>query len=208
MQTGENRRWLIFWAVFCVALTASIVAYGTTVRLYATVTYSLLNHLSNAPLADGSVVYIMGSSNAIADPPLEFGGGLIAMSTTGDDTFIGSVRIGEGVTSNGTFFTSNFEFDSDQVKYVYLRFFEYTNGVMIEGTGIWWNTSPTFSATNFNPWVPVVAVDFVGQYAATNRNDFVIIPEPGVGALMLLCGGFFGAACLGRTKKSRVCSKN
>jgi len=210
MASVENRRWLVFWVVFCVAFVSAVVAYGTTVRLYATVTYSLLNHLSNAPLADGSVVYIMGSSNAIADPPFVYGSqtSLVANSTTGDDTFIGEVRIGDGVTSNGTFFTSNFEFDSDQVKYVYLRFFETTSNGWVEGTGIWWNTSPTFEATNFNPWVPVMAVDFVGNYAATNRNNFVIIPEPGVAGLVLLSGGLLFAAGMGRSKKNKNQNKS
>lgn len=199
MTDTVTKRWRIFWVACCLVFVAAMYAYGTMVRLYATVTYSLLNHLSNAPLADGSMVYIMGSSNDVADSPPTISGGLVAHGVTNDDTYIGHVRIGDGVSSNGTFFTSNYEFDSDQVKYVYLRFFE-TNppGQYIDGTGIWWNTSPTFSATNFNPWAPQVNVDFIGNYAATNRNDFVVIPEPGTGILVVLCGGLLMAVRAGR----------
>ena len=206
MASVGNRRWLIFWAVFCIAAVSSVVAYGATVRLWATVTFALMDHLSNAPLVDGSVVYIMGSTDDVADPPMQWGGtnSYIANSTTGDDAFIGEVRIGDGgVSSNGTFFTLNYTFDTDEIQYLYLRFFEYTSNSLVQGSNIWWNTSPTTTYTN-HPWDPgVVLSEFAGNYAATNRSNFVVIPEPGVGGLVLLCGGLLFAASMSRDKKSK-----
>ena len=38
-----------------------------------------------------------------------------------------------------------------------------------------------------------IEVDFIGNIRATNRNNFVVIPEPGTANLIVLCGSFFAA---------------
>jgi len=156
------------------------------VNLIAYVSYSLLNNLG-LPLADGTIVMIIGSGDAVANPMVYVGGNPIAWSVTGDDVIIGEIRIGQPSYngSNGTFLTdSQFQYDSSVVSNMYIRFFNTTNAVPT-GSVVWGYTTPIPVTNQFGD----ATVDFVGNYMTTLTNFFVVIPEPSTSRLYLL---FFG----------------
>ena len=167
----------------CLALILSCVniAQGAIVDLIAYVSYSL-NDSTGTPLADGSIVMIFGSTDAINNGPQSYNvTNRIADSTQGDDVYIGMVRIDGG----GTFYTANdFSFDDSSIHYLYIRFFNAT-GYPVSGYYAW-NTSLVFG---FTSEFGKAEVDFVGNYLATVTNNFVVIPEPSTSHLFLV---FFG----------------
>lgn len=190
MQSSVQKRWRIFLLALIAALTGVAVVRAAIVDLDALVEYSILNN-SNTPLADGSWVFIVGSSNAIIDPMATFGGtNYISYSATGDDVILGTVQINLDNYSNGTFFTT-VQYDSDQVKYVYIRFFDYTNSPHVTG-GVYWGTSTIFQL-GVTLGVSTVAFDNGGQLQATNYNNFVVIPEPNTANLIMLVAGMIWA---------------
>ena len=189
MKTSRQRGWLIFWCCFVLMFFVITAAQSAIVDLIAYVSYSLKDS-SGAPLADGSIVMIFGSANAVNNGPVVIGGtNLIAQSTQGDDVFIGMVRIDSPSygSSNGTFYTANeFSFDDASINYLYLRFFNTTSYPV--GGYLQWNTSALFGYTSeFSK----VTVDFVGNYLTSVTNNFTVIPEPSTSHLLLV---FFGLA--------------
>lgn len=189
MQHIIQRRWRIFFATLLAALIGVAVVRAAIVDLDALVEYAILGN-SNIPLADGSWVYIVGSSNNVIDPMEVYGGtNFIADATTGDDVILGAVQINLDNYSNGTFFTT-VQYDSDQVKYVYIRFFDFTNQPI---TGmVYWGTSTIFQL-GVTLGVSTVAFDQGGQLNATNYNNFVVIPEPNTANLIMLVAGMIWA---------------
>ena len=184
MSPNVNRRWLVFWACLLVMFVAITGVYATTVNLIAYVSYSILNSLG-VPLADGSVVYIFGSTDSVNNGPMPYGTNLIADSVQGDDVFIGMVQIGTPsfLGSNGTFYSdSQFSFNIDDIHYLYIRFFDTTN-TAIEGYTNW------------------------GQQRTTVTNNFVIIPEPSTGHLLLLFIGLLGGLFTSMRKAERKAFK-
>ena len=118
--------------VLCLAATLLMawMAYGQNlINLQCWVTYALLQDDNYTPLVDGSIVLIIGSSNNVIDPMNTYGEtNYIARSTTGDDQIIGEVTIDSTeLGSNGTFYSGDFYYDPDEVKWLYLRFFQETN---------------------------------------------------------------------------------
>ncbi len=189
MQSSVQKRWRIFLLALIAALMGVAVVRAAIVDLDALVEYSILNN-SSAPLADGSWVYIVGSSNAVIDPMATWGGtNYIANSATGDDVILGAVQINLDNYSNGTFFTT-VQYDSDQVKYVYIRFFDFTNSPITGG--VYWGTSTIFQL-GVTLGVSTVAFDNGGQLQATNYNNFVVIPEPNTANLIMLVAGMIWA---------------
>lgn len=158
------------------------VAQSAIVDLIAYVSFALDDSSGN-PLADGSVVMIFGSTDAVNNGPRSYGTSLIADSVQGDDVFIGMVRI----DWNGTFYTANdFTFDDSSINYLYIRFFNTTAYPVWDETA--WNTS---LVVGFTSEFGKAEVDFVGNYLASVTNNFVVIPEPSTSHLLLV---FFGLA--------------
>jgi hypothetical protein len=187
MNKDRQRGWRVFWAGFAVALLLVTVSFGAPVALISYVTYSLLDH-TGAPLADGSYVYIFGSTDAINDGPQTWGGSnIIAESVQGDDVYIGFARIDmpSYSGSNGTYYTANeFYFDDAVIHYLYIRFFESTTSP-ISGN-IAWNTSTIIETTSrFGQ----VSMDFLGNISTVITNSFVVIPEPSTASLFVLFAG-------------------
>jgi len=183
MKMSRQKRFLRFWCCFVLMFFAVTVAQSAIVDLTAYVSFALKDSAGNN-LADGSVVMIFGSTDAINNGPMSYGGtNRIADSVRGDDVYIGMVRIDGG----GTFYTANdFSFDDNVVKYLYIRFFNTTN-YPVEGY-IAWNTSLVVKTTSeFGK----VTTDFVGGYLASVTNNFVVIPEPSTSHLLLV---FLGLA--------------
>lgn len=207
MDRRTQQRWRVFWVAVCLAVTGLIGAHAALVTLYAYVSYSIYGPGGTTPLANNSLVYIIGSSNSVIDPMASWGSpatNYIAGTTTGDDVFLGTVRIGDNVDSNGTFFVV-VEFDSDLVKYVYLRFFDWQDNEPVTGMVYWGQSSNFFIG---NPTLGVSVVDFnqdaPNSLIASNQNNFVVIPEPGTANLLILVAGMAWAM---RTSMRRAGAK-
>ncbi len=190
--------WLAFLAAILTASAAQAVSY---VDLIAYVTYSLLDN-QGSPLPDGSIVMIIGSGDDANDGMVPWGDSYIADSVQGDDVFIGQVTIGNPSygNSNGTFYTANqFELDEDSISFLYIRFFNTTISPI---TGIvTWGYSPVFG---FTSEFGKVEQDFIGNYMAIITNNFVIIPEPSTGHLLLLFIGLVWGLRAGMKRAERA----
>lgn len=186
-ESQAHRRWRIFWLCLMMAVGGIFAASAALVDLDAMVTSAIYQNDGVTPLANGSIVYIYGSGNSTIDPMQSFGTNLVAGSATGDDVVLGMVRIGDNVTSNGTFFTT-IQYDSDQISYVYIRFFEWTNATPITGMVYWGQSSNHFLP--FPPTLGVNSVDFsTNLLVASNYNNFIAIPEPSTANLIVLVTG-------------------
>jgi hypothetical protein len=168
-------------------VSMAATAQAAPCRLIAYVSLALLDS-AGASLADGSVVLIFGSYDYVNDgPSAPYGGDdpLVANSTLGDDVYLGYAFIDTPSFDNtdGTFVSDGaITFDTADIHYFYIRFFD-TRGYPVAGTGIAWNTSMLFGYTQeFGDAV----VDFGGNINTSVTNDFVIIPEPSTGHLLLL----------------------
>lgn len=161
-------------------------AQAAPVDLDAWVEFALYQSDNATPLADGSWVFIIGSGDGVADPMFLYGGtNYIAQTVTGDDVILGMVRIGANGADPGTFFTT-VRYESDEINYVYIRFFE-TGG---EITGMQnWGQSATF---DLSIMAGVTTVDFGSGYA-NQQNNFVVIPEPSTANLVVLIAGMVWA---------------
>ena len=166
-------------------LGMALVVRAAPVDLDAWVEYSIMSGDGVTPLADGSWVYIVGSWDNISDPMVSIGTNLIGASVTGDDVILGAVQINLDSYSNGTFATT-VQYQSDQVQYVYIRFFD-TVGPL---TGlVAWGTSAIYQ---LGITMGVSTVEF-GQNYITQTNNFVVIPEPTTGNLVVLVAGMIWA---------------
>lgn len=172
MISANHRR--VGWGLVLLVLLlmAAPVAQGAIITLSAITTASMLGPDGN-PLQDGSVVMIWGSYDSLIDPMVSWGTNYIAEYGTGDDVFIGYARVDFG---DGTIDTGGYTFNSDDVNYLYLRFFDTTN-IPVQGY-VAWGTSHVWGYTSS----PIfdVRVDFAPDPIQVNHtNNFVIIPEPG-----------------------------
>ena len=195
MQEARQGRGTLGLMSIAAFLALAWFCYGQSlINLECWVTYTLLQDDNYTPLVDGSIVLIIGSSNDVIDPMRIYGEtNYIARSTTGDDQIIGEVTIDSTLMgSNGTFYSCDFYYDPDEVKWLYLRFFQETNTAL---TGmIHWGESALFSATGYS--FGALSLDFSPDtdhiYYASNYDNFVIIPEPSSTTLMLLAGALLG----------------
>ena len=192
VETKPNRRgWRIFAVCLALALTSGAALQAALVDLDALVTYAIYDNSGSTALANGAVVYIIGSANPTVNPmQIHPTGGTnyIANNTTGDDVILGITTINSLNTgSNGTFFTT-VQYESTQINYVYIRFFDYTNNIPIGGLVYWGNSaihqlgSPTLgvNSVDFNPGATLTT---------SNHNNFVVVPEPSTANLLILVAG-------------------
>lgn len=197
----QHRRWTTLWVCFLVALFARNMAMGQIIHLEAWVTYGVLDAPAGNYLADGSVFYVIGSSDAVNDGMQPWGTNYIANSVQGNDVFIGSFVINSADYGPGSFYIAT-EFDAAQVSYLYIRVFN-TTTQPVEGL-VNWGTSDMVDATGYNPVLFDLYVDFApsASIITTNYDNFVVIPEPGTGSMALL---FLGLAwgLRATTKRSR-----
>lgn len=191
-----------------VAFSTVAAIHAALVDLDAYVTYAIYDETGSTPLADGSVVYIIGSANSTIDPmqnhPPPSGTNLIAHSTTGDDIILGTTTINSLMTgSNGTFFTT-LQYESTQINYVYIRFFDFTNSIPVGGL-VYWGESAIHPLPN-PPNLGVNPVDFnpTPVLLTDNQNNFIVIPEPSTANLLILFAGMawaMRASAKGKRKK-------
>ncbi|MCO5062319.1 MAG: hypothetical protein M9963_10060 [Kiritimatiellae bacterium] len=156
----------------------------------------------STPLADGSWVYIIGSSDNVIDPMQTYNDGYIANSTTGDDVILGIVQIFSipaAYPAYQSIFYETVQYDSSVISNVYVRFFDATGPL----TGLLcWGESDIFEL-GITAGVSTVRFDQDNQLVTTHTNNFYIIPEPGTANLLLLVGGMILAmkASIIRKKK-------
>lgn len=163
-------------------------ASAALINLQAWVTYALLNNDGTTPLADGSVVQIIGSFDAVANP-MESSGTNTTGDVTGDDVIIATIAIDSSIlSSNGTFYSGDYYYESDDIKNMYIRFYDTTGPL----TGlVYWGQSPVTNAEHHQ--FGGIFIDFVGNYATTNVSNFVVIPEPGTLNFILMWSGMLAA---------------
>jgi hypothetical protein len=180
----------ILWICLASVVIFPHVSKALIVDLDAYVDLAILQEDGINPLADGSWVFIIGSSNNVIDPmQLYDGTNYIANSVTGDDVILGMIQIPLNSTNNsGTFFTT-VQYESDDINFVYIRFFDSAGPL----TGmLWWGTSSIFQL-GVTLGVATVQFDQDQQLIATNYNNFVIIPEPNTLNLFIMVAGMLGA---------------
>ncbi|MCZ7592045.1 MAG: hypothetical protein M5U15_07750 [Kiritimatiellae bacterium] len=178
-----------FWGAALAALLLSLtVSSGAVINLSAYAYIALLNSDGTAPLADGSTVQIIGSYDDVIDP-MSMIGSNYTFQTTGDDIILATITIDSSqLGSNGTFYVGNIYYESDDIKNMYVRFYD-TIAVM---TGmIYWGESP-MTNVEYDAHGSIV-VDFVGGYSTTNTGNFVVIPEPSAFNLSVICFGILAA---------------
>lgn len=184
-------------------LAALLPARAALVDLDIYVSYSILDNTGTQPLADGSWVVIIGSSDTTRNGMQTYGGSnYLATTTHGDDVVLGFVFIGDNSFANtGKFFTT-VQYDTAQnLGYVYIRYFQTTGAL---SGGIWWGESPVTNLIPTNFGVVNIDASPGGVLLATNFNTFAVIPEPATGQLLILAGGLLYALRMarnGRTKR-------
>jgi len=198
MGMSVQNRWRAVWAYVlgCIAILV-MAAGGATVNLQAYITFSLLTSNGSSPLADGSVVYIIGSKDSVADPMQSVGAppSYIANSVSGDDIIIGVTTIySADLNSNGTFYAGEYYYDDALVDYLYIRFFD-SPGPQVTGMVNWAISAPPTNVGDISDCcgLNTIEVDFIGNIRATNYNNFVVIPEPSTANLIVLCGSLLMA---------------
>jgi hypothetical protein len=197
-------------AYLAACLTLLVLSAGAaSINLQAYITFSLLTSNASSPLADGSVVYIIGSKDGIADPMQTYGGpetNYIANSVTGDDIIIGVTTVyAADLNSNGTFYAGEYYYDDALVDYLYIRFFD-SPGPQITGMVNWAISEPPTNVGDIADCcgLSTIEVDFIGNIAATNYNNFVVIPEPSTVNLVVMCGGMLSALGAFRRRGKRA----
>ena len=176
-------------------LAVVLLLAGAVVRSLA-VELSLIAYVSNAllqddevsALPDGSYVAIFGSADNNNDGPAFIGSYMVPFAATGDDVFLGYVRINPYFSGAGTFISDQdfaWETTDVEINYLYIRFFN-TTGFEI-GVPVVWGVSDVFPASP--PQFFVVEQDFIGGFVANMTNNVALIPEPTTANLMLLFGG-------------------
>ncbi len=181
MMRSAQRGWRMLGAATALFIALITSAPAALINLQAYVMYALVNSDGTMPLADGSLVQIIGSYDAVANDMITFGGGLIA-EPTGDDVLIATITIQSSIlSSNDTFYTGDFYFESDEVRYMYIRFFDSPGPLVGE---IDWGESPVLNAEGHQ--FGGIFMDFTGGYATDNHDNFVVIPEPGTLNMILV----------------------
>jgi hypothetical protein len=174
-------------SLFLVSVFSCLSAKALIVDLDAFVDMAILQEDLSTPLADGTWVYIIGSGDATNDGMEVYGGtNLIAGSVLGDDVILGVIQIPLNELSGSGRFFARVEYESDDINFVYLRFFNATS-MPITGM-VWWGTSSMFQL-GVTLGVATVQFDQFDQLAATNQNNFVVIPEPSSMNLFVLVAG-------------------
>ncbi len=189
-------------ALLAIFFFAAPSVQGAIINLSAYVLTSLFQQDGTTPLADGSLVQIIGSYDNVIDPMTELGGG-VSGYPSGDDIIIATIVIDSTTLgSNGTFYVSGIFYDNDDVKHMYIRF--YDSPGPLEGD-IYWGESP-IQNVEYDAFGSIF-VDFVGGYSATNLNTFVAVPEPNTLNYFLMWAGMLGALRASMKREARKKTK-
>lgn len=195
-------RWLAVAAASW--LLSGTAARAVLVDLDLYVTFSILNNGGAGNLADGSWVIVVGSGDGVNNGMQTYGAStnFIANSTQGDDILLGYAYIGQNSFANTGKFFRSFQYDSDQIGSVYIRYFQATGPGLPTGM-VYWGQSAVSNLvpTNFG----VVSIDVApnSSLVASNFNNMVVIPEPGTAHLMFVTGGLLLAFRMSQKRQRR-----
>ncbi|MDD2236555.1 MAG: hypothetical protein PHG65_05050 [Kiritimatiellae bacterium] len=155
------------------------------------------------PLSDGSYVMVLGNNTGVRDPLVTFGGTNL-MSEVENDILLGTFTMNTWGTDGGWIDAGPFFFDSADVKYVYLYFFD-THSFPVEGVTPW-GYSAVLSVTNYDVDMKYIEVDVSGgsDIYMHATNNFVVIPEPGTGSLLIF---FLGMGLVGMPGLLKICAR-
>jgi len=197
MSNIVQKRWRMGALCGAILTGMTVCAYALIVSLDVYVAYPLLDE-NDIALADGMTVLIVGSSNSVNDGMATYGGtNYLATSTQGDDVLLATITINSNTAGFAGGFFATITYDSDQVSYVYMRFFNAPPGSL---TGmIYWGQS-TVVQLGVTLGVSTVQFDPDGSLKTTNYNNFVVIPEPSTANLFVLVAGML---CAMRTHMRR-----
>jgi hypothetical protein len=203
MYAGLKRRWGVWGCTLFLLLAGGVTdSHALLVDLDAYVQFSIMQADGVTPMPVGSIVYIVGSGDAVNDgmdavPP--GGTNLVADSVLGDDVILGTVQL----DASGQFLVT-LQYESDDVNYVYIRFFQDTN-YPVEGY-LYWGTSAVYSL-GVTLGVSTVVFDPTTNLVASNRNNFIAVPEASTAGMYLLAAGMLMAlrstVRRGRAEKAR-----
>ncbi|HMP75883.1 MAG TPA: hypothetical protein PKE12_06270 [Kiritimatiellia bacterium] len=198
LQRIRGLGWIAGLAIFLGAssLQAAII------NLSAYIINPLYQQDGFTPLADGSLVQIIGSYDNVIDPMSEVGGGLTG-SPTGDDVILATIVIDSTTLGiDGTFYVSNIYYNNDDIKHMYIRFYDTTGPL----TGlVYWGESP-IQNVEYDAF-GAIFVDFVGGYSTTNQDNFVVIPEPNTMNYFLMWASMLGALRSSMRREARKKTK-
>jgi hypothetical protein len=187
----------------CLAIAlAAPAAHAAIINMTAYVLVSLFQQDGVTPLADGSIVQIIGSYDGVIDPMQEYGNGVTGFPT-GDDVILATIVIDSTTLgSNGTFYVSNVYYDNDDIKHAYIRF--YNSPGPLEGD-IYWGESP-IQNIEYDAFGSIF-VDFGGGYSTTNLSTFYVIPEPNTLNYFLMWAAMLGALRASTKREARKKTK-
>lgn len=193
-------------AAAALLMAGALSARAALVDLDLYVTYSILQNDQVTPLADGSLVVVIGSGDSINDGmavyPQNVGTNYLALSTLGDDMILGYVYIGENTFANTGRFFQTFQYNStNDIGYVYIRYFQTPGPV----TGmVYWGQSDVYNLNPTNYGVVTIDAAPLESLVASNYNNFVVIPEPSTAALLALAGGMVYVLRRSRRRSARL----
>jgi len=176
---ARGGRWLLGGTVAALLLSSVLVSSAAIINLQTWNEYGWTDQNGGANyLADGSIIYIMGSGDTVNDGMEMVGTNYIASSTQGDDVFLGQVTI----DSNGEFYGADIFFNDNVVSNVYYRLFDST-GPRIVGM-VHWMTTTVWDLPD--PEFGVVEFEAPDHWSTTNYDHFIVIPEPGVATIFFV----------------------
>lgn len=208
---NRNTRLLSCWmagllvAVIFFILTP--VSPGATISLYiytqyrTSSDYDILEGPNGDALADGSYVMVVGSADNVMEDLYHEGSNY--QSLVENDIILGTFQLNTG-NDEGWFDTGGFTFDSGVVQYVYLYFFNSSN-YPVSGVTAYGHSS-VIDARNWNPVTYSIELDMTRgtNLYVSATNNFVVIPEPSSGSLLVL---FLGLGIIGMPGLLKACSK-
>jgi len=182
-----NRYWRVLAVCLAILMGSAACAYALIVSLDVYVEFGILDE-NGDPLADGMTVMVVGSGDNVNDGMQLWNvTNYIADSVLGDDVILATITINSNESGVAGGFFATITYESDDIDFVYIRFFNAPPGTGLVGM-IYWGTSSVVqlgvtlgvSTVNFNPG---------NNLQTTNYNNFVIIPEPSTANMFVMVAG-------------------
>ena len=197
---------LLGLCAICFAATAP----AANVLLQVSVSSSIFQSDGTTPLADGSIIHVIGSGDDLDDGFPMSGDDFISNQAGGDDAILAVTTIeASQLGVNGTF-SLEFYYDSATFNYMYLRAFDTAENYPYPIGTVHWASSvllqPSEGQVLFAGFSTVNQMSFTTeselqiQQFGTSEGGHTTVPEPGTGHLILL---FMGGVLIYRATRGR-----